>query len=75
MKKSVLLNLLLLFITTAAEACPMCSSPRAVQVRNYLFGPDLPFNLFALLLPFLIFAAIGTALYYYDVPFTSKKRI
>jgi len=74
MKKIILLHMLFLF-AGAVTACPMCSSPRAVQVRNYLFGPELFFNVLALLLPFLIFTAVSIYIYHYDLPFNKNKRI
>jgi hypothetical protein len=62
-----------LFCAITASACPVCSSPRATQVRHYLFGPELTGNMFALVLPFLIFAAVTVCVYYYDFPFNKKQ--
>lgn len=72
--KKLLLCFFILSRGAAALACPVCSSPRAMQVRTYLFGPELSGNLFALLLPFAIFAAIAAFLYYFDLPFIHTNK-
>jgi len=75
MKKFLLLTLACIAVTQTVSACPVCTSPTAVQVRNYLFGPELPFNVFALVLPFIIFTAVGAGIYYFDLPFKPEKSI
>jgi hypothetical protein len=60
-----ILSFLLLLLASgfAAHACTLCNSKTATAVRASVFGPDLPFNLFITVLPFVICSVIVYFIY------------
>ncbi len=67
----IILIIFSLIISVAGQACPLCNSKTAKEIRASLFGPDLPFNLFITILPFIICFAIIYLIYHGGFP--SKK--
>jgi hypothetical protein len=59
---------LLLCITSAGMACPFCNSTTAKAIRASLGAPDLPFNVLATCLPFIIFFCIAWLIYHGGIP-------
>lgn len=63
--------LLLLSVSSiSAYACTLCNSKTAIAVKAAVFGPDLLFNLFITILPFVICVLI--VYFIYDGGFTKK---
>jgi len=61
-----ILSFILLFLCAsfAAHACTLCNSKTATAVRAAVFGPDLFFNLFIIILPFAICAVVVYGIYH-----------
>ncbi len=59
-------------LSFAVQACPFCDTKTAADIRASLFGPDLLFNLFTTILPFIVFAAIAYLIYYGGFPFRKQ---
>lgn len=70
----VVLLIFSLIISVAAQACPFCNSKTGKNIRAALFGPDLPFNLFITILPFIIFSVIVYLIYHGGLPTTKAKN-
>jgi hypothetical protein len=60
--KSFIAFLGILVANTAVSACPWCRA----QVRDKTYNQDFFSNLFLLLLPIILPAAIGFGLYHFD---------
>ncbi len=52
-----------LFIFNVSKACTLCNSGTAEQIRASVFGPDLSYNLFITILPFIILSGIVYLIY------------
>ncbi|MEO6549404.1 MAG: hypothetical protein ABIN94_15485 [Ferruginibacter sp.] len=63
MKFFVLLSMLLWF-SGESNGCPLCKSATAYKIRASLLGPGMLWNMFYMVLPFIIFAAIIYVTYY-----------
>jgi hypothetical protein len=61
--KNIFSFLFLIVISLPTVACPLCNSNTAKDVRASIFGPDLSFNLFVTIFPFLIFGTIVFFIY------------
>lgn len=69
-----LLLFLSLTISVVIQACPFCKSDTAKEIRASLFGPDLTFNLFITILPFLICFLIVYFIYHGGLPLNKKNK-
>lgn len=56
-------TLIFLASAQAASACPFCNSQTAKQIRAALFGPDLLYNVFITILPFLVCGIVVYLIY------------
>ncbi len=56
--KILLLTLAMFFFPCTSEACTMCDSKTATDVRAEVFGDDFYNNLFVIVLPFIMFTGI-----------------
>jgi hypothetical protein len=61
--KVILLFLIMLFFTLPSEACTMCNSTQATEVRAVVFGDDFYKNIFFTVLAFIAFSAIVVYIY------------
>ncbi len=61
--KVILLTLSMLFFSLASEACTMCNSKQATDVRAIVFGDDFYKNLLFSILPFVVFTGIIVTIY------------
>jgi len=70
----IIFLILSLIISVAGQACSFCNSKTAKEIRASLFGPDLPFNLFIIILPFIIFSPIVYFIYHGGFPVKKIRK-
>ncbi|OLY94525.1 hypothetical protein SAMN05444008_101148 [Cnuella takakiae] len=61
--KVILTTLAMFFFSLTSEACTMCSSKQATEVRALVFGDDFYNNLLSSVLPFVVFTGIIVFIY------------
>ncbi len=61
--KVILLTLITFFFSLISEACTMCNSRQATDVRALVFGDDFYKNVFFTVLPFIVFTSIIVLIY------------
>lgn len=65
--KVILLTLTLLFFSLAGEACTLCNSKTATDVRAIVYGDDFVKNILFTIIPFLVFTVIILSIYNWRV--------
>ncbi len=61
--KGIFLTLIMFFFSLISEACTMCNSRQATDVRALVFGDDFYKNVFFTVLPFIAFTGIIVFIY------------
>jgi hypothetical protein len=61
--KVIMLALIMFLFSLSSEACTMCNSKQATDVRALVFGDDFYKNLFFTVLPFVVFTGIIVFIY------------